>query len=1439
MIWGDDSFGQANWGFPIHLSSIRDGVNIWGDGANFARPLHLVYGVPIAAGEDFSVVLQDYPGGAVATGDDSAGQRQTPSGVWDLIAVAAGYHHGLALKEDGKVVAWGDNSQGQCDVPAELAGVKAIAAGALFSLAIKDNGSIIAWGDNSAGQCDVHADISAPRFVSSQLAVDNRYLDIVFSEGVYGNPGGSLPLDSASFSFAFDRGDSPDSTAEVTIKAVKRNDSTEVDAASPLVGGESVVRVFLDTKGYVAGTETLEFTASSSAAIFDSHGESLDSGRSAGTLALNQLTELPERWLDGVASTGDDQSRYGAKSIAWYQPSTLAVGADRILVVGLKCEEQGTAANIRSVTVNGTPMTPIVDNRLWDMQLALFYMLDADLPAAAGDYYIEASYTNTGAGLDGLSLLLTGMAQMGPESIALSGAVEHSFSEWTQATLLTTRTDGATVIELLSRQQELTKEYMDATILTASGSTLAVHRAGAAGEVTTCFAASGDPKTWLSVAVAFRSATFPPEPTAEARPPLPLSLPLNDYPAGESIAFSERTLYISDYSHWENSPHYHRYMTQSLLEHGDQLIAYTTLDWDFFYWDAYVVRSSSDGESWSAPHTVWPESTLFSAGGRLYAWVSGWKMVSYEIAGVSSSADGVSWSRRSDLPHDAITGMAANSDDPSQENHTVIAVGYDDYFVRWENPGQWNRKQVWACDSYVYYSYDDGTTWGKTVFPDTRLLGTHCLNGRFIAYDANRIWCSNNGKDWTLAKSFDGGHFTQLFERNGVLLLTGRSIDNENINLFTSTDGLFWTRAKLIYQDPRITDFNGFSSIAYAQNTYAAVGGSYIAVAQAPEPDQISEPWEFSLYALDMEGVNYLASVNNRFYIRYGGALLGSDDLRTWYFESPNSGNGPIINFRDKAITTSGHRLLTGYRPLPVGSVTPYMGETGVPVDEPIVIGFGEGIKLVDDVQLINHENGTAHAIAVTVKDGQLILTPASPLAYNSRYTVVLNEGNVRNTVDTKANMTFTYSFFTTKRMGKPEIASTSLGDGTDVSAEAAIVIQFDRGIEAGPNFQDITVAPEGQPHSPVALSLAIVRSSVVVTPVQALEHNRTYVITLPEACVADNYGYFFAAWNQKFTVTADVTPPLVVKTLPPNYGERVPQAPTIEVKFNENMQAGAYFDQITLQNIRSNEATPIIASIPQGLGLDGKPLHDTLLIELSEQQTLELHHTYRVTVPAGAVTDMAGNPLQQAFSFVFMEEIGPSSPVLLESSPQDNSKEVDIHSIFTLLFDRPLGAGPNFGGSFTLNCPGYPDIYLTPEITRNKLTLRPEQPMAYGVTYRLRIPAYAIGNKNGDNAIATDIYLYFTAERQRVTATLPLAGSGGVFTNSVPEVRFDAAPQAGYRWGEMTLVCQSATGEAAIATRPRLEGNRLFLTPEMELLPDSRYTVSLPRALCALPTVA
>jgi len=69
-----------------------------------------------------------------------------PDGVTDVVAIASGFYHSLALKADSTVVAWGNNGYGQCDVPIVLRDVVAIAGGNVRSLALKDNGEVVVWG---------------------------------------------------------------------------------------------------------------------------------------------------------------------------------------------------------------------------------------------------------------------------------------------------------------------------------------------------------------------------------------------------------------------------------------------------------------------------------------------------------------------------------------------------------------------------------------------------------------------------------------------------------------------------------------------------------------------------------------------------------------------------------------------------------------------------------------------------------------------------------------------------------------------------------------------------------------------------------------------------------------------------------------------------------------------------------------------------------------------------------------------------------------------------------------------------------------------------------------------------------------------------------------------------------------------------------------------
>jgi hypothetical protein len=82
----------------------------------------------------------------------------------NIVAIASGSCHSLALKSDGTVWAWGYNLYGQLgnnttifysNIPVQVSilnKVIAIAGGGYYSLALKSDGTIWAWGRNDSGQ---------------------------------------------------------------------------------------------------------------------------------------------------------------------------------------------------------------------------------------------------------------------------------------------------------------------------------------------------------------------------------------------------------------------------------------------------------------------------------------------------------------------------------------------------------------------------------------------------------------------------------------------------------------------------------------------------------------------------------------------------------------------------------------------------------------------------------------------------------------------------------------------------------------------------------------------------------------------------------------------------------------------------------------------------------------------------------------------------------------------------------------------------------------------------------------------------------------------------------------------------------------------------------------------------------------------------------------
>ncbi|MEO8616908.1 MAG: putative Ig domain-containing protein [Luteolibacter sp.] len=158
-----DGYEVLHGTLPLVASSIPTGTMLvaWGNNnkGQCSGPAALGDVLDLAAGWEHSLALRT-DGTLIAWGRNDESQTNVPVGLSNVVAVGAGDYHSVALKSDGTVVAWGGGENGQATVPSGLTGVIAIAAGSYHNLALKSDGTVTAWGYNAFGQASVPAGLT-------------------------------------------------------------------------------------------------------------------------------------------------------------------------------------------------------------------------------------------------------------------------------------------------------------------------------------------------------------------------------------------------------------------------------------------------------------------------------------------------------------------------------------------------------------------------------------------------------------------------------------------------------------------------------------------------------------------------------------------------------------------------------------------------------------------------------------------------------------------------------------------------------------------------------------------------------------------------------------------------------------------------------------------------------------------------------------------------------------------------------------------------------------------------------------------------------------------------------------------------------------------------------------------------------------------------------
>ncbi len=420
--------------------------------------------------------------------------------------------------------------------------------------------------------------------------------------------------------------------------------------------------------------------------------------------------------------------------------------------------------------------------------------------------------------------------------------------------------------------------------------------------------------------------------------------------------------------------------------------------------------------------------------------------------------------------------------------------------------------------------------------------------------------------------------------------------------------------------------------------------------------------------------------------------------------------------------------------------------QTDIPVSTSIRIYFNEPVTGIGPASIsLKRGDANGEVISGLVYYDPINLkatfVPDNNLEYETTYTVIVKGGQETSIQDASGNkvaQNIVWSFTTTPDTTQPVIVFKTPEQGTpDIPGNAVqVMVIFSEQVQNvnTNNFKLVRVSDNQEINSSIQYSYNPQTNiaSATLTPTSPVEPTGEYRVILTNGIIdlsANHNQLQPVQWTFYITALDLTAPGVVIKN--PDSGQLNWNNRKVTVVFSEDVK-GVNSLSFYLKD-QSNETVPVTVLYNKGLL--------TAELEVVEGYTLPYETQYTAYL-TGAITDLAGNPLQeQSWSFETPQDNIP--PTVVSVYPPQGTTAFPVNGQIYAVFSEPI-QGYN-SSSF----------YLTPAVSAtitydaqtNKLTLIPQSNLQGETTYTVTITTDITDCAQNPNHLQQDYTWQFTTQ--------------------------------------------------------------------------------------------